>query len=145
MLTRIGQCDLAFSLMLLHGRYPLLAVRNHDWDPKKPYVLITGGVHGYETSGVQGAIRFLQTQARNYSDQFNILVAPCVSPWGYETVQRWNAAAVTAGLRLGVRVRVRNATAVTASRLHYVVPACHHGAVLCDHTLKTYHTCYRDP
>ena len=25
-----------------------------------------------------------------FADRFNIVVAPCVSPWGYETIQRWN-------------------------------------------------------
>ena len=55
---------------------------------------MTGGVHGYETSGVQGALLFLQTAGAAYSAVFNLLVVPCVSPWGYETVQRWNAQAV---------------------------------------------------
>jgi len=32
---------------------PLLAVKSKPWDPLKPCVLVTGGVHGYETSGVQ--------------------------------------------------------------------------------------------
>jgi len=75
-------------------RYPLFAVKTRNWDTGKPYVLITGGVHGYEKSGVQGAILFLNTVAKKYSDRFNILVAPCLSPWGYETIQRWNAQAV---------------------------------------------------
>jgi len=35
-----------------------------------------------------------ETAAEKYSADFNILVAPCVSPWGYETIQRWNAQAV---------------------------------------------------
>jgi len=51
-------------------------------------------VHGYETSGVQGALLFLQSAAAAYSESFNLLVVPCVSPWGYETIQRWNAQAV---------------------------------------------------
>jgi hypothetical protein len=51
-------------------------------------------VHGYETSGVQGALRFLQTKALAYKAHFNICVAPCVSPWAYETIQRWNLQAV---------------------------------------------------
>jgi len=79
-------------------RYPLYYVRSKGWDSKenshKPCVLITGGVHGYEKSGVQGAIRFLETKAEGFSDSFRILVAPCVSPWGYETIQRWNCQAV---------------------------------------------------
>ena len=76
------------------SRYPLFSVRSKDWSADKPCVLVTGGVHGYETSGVQGALLFLESKAEMYSETFNILVAPCVSPWGYETIQRWNAQAV---------------------------------------------------
>ena len=67
-------------------RYPLFSAQTKNWTPEKPYVLITGGVHGYETSGVQGALLFLQNKAEEFSEHFNILVAPCVSPWGYETI-----------------------------------------------------------
>lgn len=71
-------------------KYLLFIVRTLDWEERKPTVLITGGVHGYETSGVQGALRFLETSAIKYSEHFNILVAPCASPWAYETINRWN-------------------------------------------------------
>lgn len=72
-------------------RYPLFAVKSRgDWDKSKPSLLVTGGVHGYETSGVQGAILFLQ-KAKQYAKDVNILVFPCVSPWAYEHIQRWNA------------------------------------------------------
>ena len=72
-------------------RYPLLAIRTTNWQANKPNILITGGVHGYETSGVQGAILFLATKAVEYSKDCNIVVAPCVSPWAYEHIQRWQA------------------------------------------------------
>lgn len=75
-------------------RYPLFLLKSSDWNPRLPIALVTGGVHGYETSGVHGAIRFLQTRAAEYTDRFNIIVAPCVSPWGYETINRWNPNAV---------------------------------------------------
>ena len=75
-------------------RYPLYLVKPRTIDPEKANILITGGVHGYETSGVQGAIRFLETSAQDYAEQFNIYVAPCVSPWGYETINRWNPVAL---------------------------------------------------
>lgn len=71
-------------------KYPLFIAKTHNWDMQKPFVLITGGVHGYETSGVQGALRFLETEALNYSKYFNLIIAPCISPWGYETINRWN-------------------------------------------------------
>ncbi len=75
-------------------RYPLFVARSKNWDSDKPIALVTGGVHGYETSGVQGAIRFLETRAADFEDRFNMLVAPCISPWGYETINRWNPLAV---------------------------------------------------
>jgi len=71
-------------------RYPLLSVQTRNWDTAKPSVLVTGGVHGYETSGVQGALAFMASDAASYSEHFNILCLPCVSPWGYETINRWN-------------------------------------------------------
>ncbi|MCG7498108.1 M14 family metallocarboxypeptidase [Vibrio sp. Of7-15] len=75
-------------------KYPLYALKSTDWNHDKPTVLITGGVHGYETSGVHGAIEFVRTEAEKYLNHFNIIVAPCVSPWGYETINRWNPNAI---------------------------------------------------
>lgn len=75
-------------------RYPLFVIKSKGWSTKKPTVLVTGGVHGYETSGVLGAIRFVKTLANQYSKHFNLVVAPCISPWGYETINRWNPNAV---------------------------------------------------
>ena len=75
--------------------HALYAVKTKDWDGAKPSVLVTGGVHGYETSGVHGALRFLATDALAYAARgLNVVVAPCVSPWGYEHIQRWNPDAV---------------------------------------------------
>lgn len=71
-------------------RYPLFAIKSRNWQEERPKVLITGGVHGYETSGVQGALAFLDSVAGEYLEQFDLLVLPCISPWGYETINRWN-------------------------------------------------------
>jgi len=70
--------------------FPLLALRSRSWQPGLPSVLVTGGVHGYETSGVHGALRFADAHATQYAGRANLLVVPCVSPWGYERFQRWN-------------------------------------------------------
>jgi hypothetical protein len=82
------------ELVYTDASYPLFVVKTRPWAPGRATVLVTGGVHGYETSGVQGAIRFLQTKARDYSEHFNLVVAPCISPWGYETINRWNPDAI---------------------------------------------------
>jgi hypothetical protein len=75
-------------------RFPLFAVRSRDWRDELPLVLVTGGVHGYETSGVHGALQFLEREASRYAGKVNLLVVPCVSPWAYERIHRWNPQAI---------------------------------------------------
>lgn len=75
-------------------RYPLFALKSRDWRDALPCVLVTGGVHGYETSGVHGALQFVERHAADYAGRANLLVAPCVSPWAYERIHRWNAHAI---------------------------------------------------
>lgn len=75
-------------------RYPLFAIRNRDWREDLAVALVTGGVHGYETSGVHGALQFVEQHAARYAGRINLLVAPCVSPWAYERIHRWNAQAI---------------------------------------------------
>ena len=82
------------ALSVDEAKYPLYAVKSNNWQTEKPIILVTGGVHGYETSGVQGAIRFMETKAQAYAEYFNIVLIPCVSPWGYETINRWNTSAI---------------------------------------------------
>ncbi|MCK9684648.1 M14 family metallopeptidase [Scleromatobacter humisilvae] len=72
------------------ARFPLFAVRSRAWRTDRPTVLVTGGVHGYETSGVQGALQWIATQFSRHAQAVNLLVLPCLSPWGYETINRWN-------------------------------------------------------
>jgi hypothetical protein len=71
-------------------RFPLLAVRSRGWREDLPTLLVTGGVHGYETSGVQGALQYLRDHGEETAGRANLLAVPCVSPWAYERVQRWN-------------------------------------------------------
>ena len=75
-------------------RYPLFGIKSRGWQDGRPCILVTGGVHGYETSGVLGALRFLERHAAAYAGRIDLAVAPCVSPWGLETIQRWNPQAV---------------------------------------------------
>ena len=79
-------------------RYPLYLLKTKNFDsskkPTKKTILITGGVHGYETSGVHGAIAFFEKSISKYSHNFQFVCAPCISPWGYETINRWNPKAI---------------------------------------------------
>lgn len=74
--------------------YSLFLIQTRSPKPDLPTVLITGGVHGYETSGVHGALRFMKDEALRYSDRFRFVCAPCISPWSYETINRWNWRAI---------------------------------------------------
>lgn len=76
------------------GQYPLYAVRTRNWRPARPFFLVTGGVHGYEVSGVHGGLRFVADEFVRYTEWANLLFLVCVSPWSYETTNRWNPRAV---------------------------------------------------
>ncbi len=90
------RCDIVEYGALHYGPdvYPLIAVRSVNWNSELPAALVTGGVHGYETSGVHGALQFMEHHAVDFEGRVNLLVVPCVSPWGYERIHRWNIDAV---------------------------------------------------
>src|SRR5699024_8970537 len=52
--TEYGQLDYE------PDHYPLYVLKSRDWDDTLPIILVTGGVHGYEDSGVYGALLFAQ-------------------------------------------------------------------------------------
>jgi hypothetical protein len=79
------------QLQYERNKYLLVAIKSRDWNDTLPCALVTGGVHGYETSGVHGALQFVEHHAADYEGRINLLVAPCVSPWAYETINRWNS------------------------------------------------------
>lgn len=74
--------------------FPLVAIKSRPWRAGLPCVLVTGGVHGYETSGVHGALRFAEQHAAAYEGRANLVIAPCISPWAYERIHRWNPQAI---------------------------------------------------
>ena len=75
-------------------RYPFFVLRTRAWRDDLPVMVVTGGVHGYETSGVEGALQFLREHGNDYTGRANVLVVPCVSPWAYERIHRWNYDAI---------------------------------------------------
>jgi len=82
------------KLELDPDRYPLFAIEGRNPRSELPNILITGGVHGYETSGVHGALSFAGLHASAYERRANLIIVPCVSPWAYEVIHRWNNEAV---------------------------------------------------
>ena len=71
-LTRIDRLRARFSvgqygdLPIDPQSYPMFVLTTRESNSIAPSILITGGVHGYETSGVQGALAFLEGYAEHY-------------------------------------------------------------------------------
>lgn len=106
------------------ARYPLFALKTREWDTALPVGLVTGGVHGYETSGVHGALAFAHHHMAAYEGRINLLIAPCVSPWAYETIQRWNPHAIDPNRSFGNRAAQESAALldlVTRTAPHYAL------------------------
>lgn len=59
------------QLIYAPDTYPLFAVKSRGWRDELPCVLVTGGVHGYETSGVHGALQFVEQHAAEYAGRVN--------------------------------------------------------------------------
>lgn len=123
-LSRLGALRSRYTVMP-YGRldyapddYPLFALKSRTWDDNLPVALVTGGVHGYETSGVAGALAFAETHAASYADRLNLAVAPCVSPWAYEHIQRWNPQALDPNRNF----RAGSAAAECAALMELVAP-----------------------
>lgn len=108
------------------ARFPLFILKSKNWHNDKPTALITGGVHGYETSGVHGALAFAATQAEHYTKGFNLLIAPCISPWGYETINRWNPLAIDPNRSFFANSPAEESAAIMAYLVqNQITPLCH--------------------
>jgi len=66
------------------NRWPILCVRSIPWDARRPTVLLSGGIHGDEPAGVYAALAFLAEPRREFADQLQFVVFPCVNPSGFE-------------------------------------------------------------
>jgi hypothetical protein len=98
--------------------YPLFAIKSRDWHDELPIALVTGGVHGYETSGVHGALQFVDQHAADYAGRANLVIVPCVSPWAYERIHRWNADALDPNRSF----REHSPAQESAALMHLVAP-----------------------
>jgi hypothetical protein len=69
-----------------HDLYRLLI---GDFNRERPCYIVLGGTHGYEKGGPLAALKFAEEEASHYTDQFNIVIYPCLSPGPYEKELRF--------------------------------------------------------
>lgn len=67
----------------------LICVTPRHIDSSKPSLSVTGGVHGYEPSGVESCLHLIETGAQNLRDRANVFLFPCVTPAAYRIHHRW--------------------------------------------------------
>ena len=80
-LCKIGDLKLLSSLPV----YPCFAVMSKSRQKDtRPWILISGGVHGDEHAGVFAVFDFLENHAYKYAKKFRFLAYPCVNPTGFE-------------------------------------------------------------
>jgi len=72
---------------------------------------------------VQGALQWIATEFERHARDVNVLVLPCISPWGYETINRWNPDA------LDPNRQFRQDSPAAESALAMACVAAHAGAV----------------
>lgn len=121
-IVQYGQLD------YLPDTYSLMALRSRDWQEDRPVALVTGGVHGYESSGVFGALQFAAEHAQDYAGRMDVAIVPCVSPWGFERINRWNPAALDPNRSF----RANSPAGESAALMQWVAPFAHRVRVHID-------------
>jgi len=78
------------------GGYPLMVVESEAWDPLKPSVYLSAGIHGDEPAPVEGLILWAEALSDKFSKRggiqdWNWQIFPCLNPWGLERNIRLDA------------------------------------------------------
>ncbi|MBW2971628.1 succinylglutamate desuccinylase/aspartoacylase family protein [Candidatus Woesearchaeota archaeon] len=110
-------CNTIGRLTNESGAYPLfrvVAAQGGRHNGRKD-VLISGGVHGDEPSGVYAVMDFLEHHVWEYLDRFRFFAYPCINPWGFERHLRDNAQGVNINRTFGDTLTSEEGEAVKSS------------------------------
>ena len=72
------------------GSYPLYAVRSRAWNPISPWWWSPAASTATRPAACRVRCSGSRTSSIAMPATINLLVLPCISPWGYETINRWN-------------------------------------------------------
>jgi hypothetical protein len=114
--SRLGRIDQAYVERISTVSYgtrtwPLFCVRPPDLDPRRPVVLISGGVHGDEPAGVYAALELLNAQHRA-DPRVQFVVFPCVNPSGFDANTLATASGANLNRLFGLRSTQREVLAI---------------------------------
>jgi len=70
--------------------YPLVFIESDDRDSEKPSLYLSAGIHGDEPAPVEALIGWAE-QNKALLRAWNLLIFPCLNPWGLERNIRFDA------------------------------------------------------
>jgi len=72
------------------GGYPLAVAETTTPDPEKPSFYFSAGIHGDEPAPVEALIRWAEQNQERLA-AWNLMIFPCLNPWGLERNIRFDA------------------------------------------------------
>lgn len=72
---------LAMCLLIEAGGFPIYYLETRVPDPKHRWFYCSAGIHGDEAAGPEALIRWAE-RAKKIFQQLNVLLFPCLNPWG---------------------------------------------------------------
>lgn len=88
-LNPVGELTEVDTLPAGNREYPLIKIVLGKGNPRR--ILISGGIHGDEPSGVETICAFLEAKFyKNFLDDWEFTLLPCINPSGFEVGTRNN-------------------------------------------------------
>ncbi len=85
----LGEFTEVDTLSVGNRKYPLIKIVLGKGNPRR--ILISGGIHGDEPSGVETICSFLENKLyKNFLDNWEFTLLPCINPSGFEVGTRNN-------------------------------------------------------
>jgi murein peptide amidase A len=85
-----GKSGLSIGVFAEADGYPLIVVESESFDPEKPSLYLSAGIHGDEPAPVEALIRWAEKNKAGLGS-WNLLIFPCLNPWGLERNIRFDA------------------------------------------------------
>lgn len=84
--------SLALSVFAEAGGYPLVVVESEKPCPQAVSIYLSAGIHGDEPAPVEALIQWAERNAaRGFLDRMNLMIFPCLNPWGLERNIRFDS------------------------------------------------------
>lgn len=84
---------LTMRVMIQADGYPIYYLETRSPQPNRPWFYCSAGIHGDEPAGPEALIQWAESSKEIFK-QLNVLIFPCLNPWGIVNNRRSNAQGV---------------------------------------------------